>query len=410
MSRRVQRAAAVAPGSRAGLVASRISRLGLCLFLGMARLLPAQEAIRPSAPGGQVRLLTSDAAILEAQDTRKDLPCAVTPAKPSLGFDLKFHSGYDVAISLKELAGTGDLLTIVFRIAPEIAPQEPAYFSQHVAVPAIDEEDRGPAFLQGAFNLGEGKYHVDWLMRDRTERVCSSHWDSEASLPSKDKPMALDIAAGAVQPEDTELFRQEPPVPREPGGQPDQGELNERLRPSPRRSAGRRSRSFAGCAVLSSRFEAVMDSMAEDIYFKDRQGRFTRVNRAMATHLGLSDPARAIGRSEIEFFCRDEAEHRCRDDEEIVRRGRSLVNVEEKWHLPGRSERWLCTTNFLLRDSSGAIVGSFGISRDITERKRFDAELEQAIHLLCACASFGTVLLPRLRTKGWAWSRLHGEP
>ena len=123
--------------------------------------------------------------------------------------------------------------------------------------------------------------------------------------------------------------------------------------------------------------ETVMDSMAEDIYFKDRNGRFTRVNRAMATHLGLSDPARAIGRNEMDFLCRDEAEHRCRDDEEIVRRGRTLVDVEEKWHLPGRSERWLSTTKIPLRDSSGAIVGSFGISRDITEKKRFEAELEQ---------------------------------
>jgi diguanylate cyclase (GGDEF)-like protein/PAS domain S-box-containing protein len=120
-----------------------------------------------------------------------------------------------------------------------------------------------------------------------------------------------------------------------------------------------------------------MDSMAEDIYFKDRSGRFTRVNRAMATHLGLSNPAQAIGRNEMDFLCRDEAEHRCRDDEEIVRRGRILVDVEEKWHLPGRSERWLSTTKIPLRDSSGVIVGTFGISRDITEKKRFDAELEQ---------------------------------
>ena len=123
--------------------------------------------------------------------------------------------------------------------------------------------------------------------------------------------------------------------------------------------------------------ETVMDSMAEDIYFKDRNGRFTRVNRALANHLGLSDPARAIGRNEMDFLCRDEAEHRCRDDEEIVRRGRTLVDVEEKWHLPGRSERWLSTTKIPLRDSSGLIVGTFGISRDITEKKRFEAELEQ---------------------------------
>lgn len=202
------------------MVAGPISGLGLCLFLGFANLCPAQDPIRPSAPGGQVRLLTSDAAVLEAQDARKDLPCTVTPARPSLGFDLKFHSGYDVTINLKELAGSGDLLTIVFRIAPESPREEPVYFSQHVNVPPIDDDDRGPAFLQGGFYLGEGKYHVDWLMRDRTERVCSSHWDAEAILAPKDKPMALDIAAGAVQPEEAELFRQEPPVTREPNGQP----------------------------------------------------------------------------------------------------------------------------------------------------------------------------------------------
>jgi len=87
-------------------------------------------------------------------------------------------------------------------------------------VPQIDDDDRGPAYLQGTFDLGEGKYHVDWLMRDRTERVCSFHWDSEASLPLKDKPMALDIAANAVQATDPELFKQDPPITRESHEQP----------------------------------------------------------------------------------------------------------------------------------------------------------------------------------------------
>jgi hypothetical protein len=69
--------------------------------------------------------------------------------------------------------------------------------------------------LDGAFTVGEGKYHVDWLMRDRAERMCSFHWDSEANLPPKDKQMTLDIAAGAVQALDMEMFKQEPPVQRE---------------------------------------------------------------------------------------------------------------------------------------------------------------------------------------------------
>jgi hypothetical protein len=39
-----------------------------------------------SSPGGVVRLFSSDAAILEAQEARKDLACTVTPSKPVLGF------------------------------------------------------------------------------------------------------------------------------------------------------------------------------------------------------------------------------------------------------------------------------------------------------------------------------------
>jgi len=185
-----------------------------------AAALPAQELMTPASPGGTVRLFTTDAAVLESQDSRKDLPCAVTPDKPSLGFDLKYHSGYEVAVPLKELAGTENQLTMVFRVTPQDHPDEPVYFAQHVAVPAIDEDEHGPAFLQGDFLVGEGKYHVDWLMRDRTERVCSSHWDMEASLPPKDKPMALDITADAILAADTEPFRQEPPVERDQRDKP----------------------------------------------------------------------------------------------------------------------------------------------------------------------------------------------
>src|SRR5213593_2968807 len=66
--------------------------------------LSAQVLMPASGPGGMVRLFTSDAAILEAQETRKDIPCTVTPVKPMLGFDLKFHAGYDVSVPLKELS------------------------------------------------------------------------------------------------------------------------------------------------------------------------------------------------------------------------------------------------------------------------------------------------------------------
>lgn len=197
-----------------GLNAFRGAVLIPGLVLAACALAGAQELMPASGPGGAVRLFTSDAAILESQDVRKDLPCTVTPIKPSLGFDLKFHSGYDVTVPLKELAGSENTLTMVFKVTPASHPDEPVYLSQHINVPAIEENAGGPAYLQGSFDVGEGKYHVDWLMRDRSERVCSSNWDVEASLPSKDKQMALDIQPNVILPFDSQPFKQEPPVER----------------------------------------------------------------------------------------------------------------------------------------------------------------------------------------------------
>ena len=168
-----------------------------------------------SGPGGSVQLFTSDAAILEAQEVRKDLACTVTPVKPSLGFDLKYHSGYEVSVPLKELAGSDNQLTMVFRVTPDGHPDEPVYFSEHITVPPIEEGASGPAYLTGTFDVGEGKYHVDWLMRDRSERICAFYWDIEAALPSKDKQMALDITPATIRPADTEPFKQEAPVARQ---------------------------------------------------------------------------------------------------------------------------------------------------------------------------------------------------
>ncbi len=197
-----------------GLRTAATTPVAAWAVLAFAGVSSAQSLMPVSGPGGAVRLFSSDAAVLESQEARKDLPCTVTPDKPILGFDLRYHSGYDVSVPLKELAGTENLLTMVFRVTPQDHPDEPVYLSQHVAVPAITDDERGPAYLQGSFDVGEGKYHVDWLMRDRAERVCSFNWDIEASLPQKDKQMALDIAPDVVQPSDTEPFRQEPPVER----------------------------------------------------------------------------------------------------------------------------------------------------------------------------------------------------
>jgi len=171
---------------------ARAALAGIAVFLYFCSVpARAQYLLRPAQPEDRITLLPSDMAIFESADGRRDLPCTVTPRRPELGFDLRFHSGYDVTLPMNELSGEGQSVTILFRIYPQGEPGRAAYFLQRFHAPAIEDDAKGDAFLQGGIDLGEGSYHVDWLMRDGIERICSTNWDFDVALPPKDKPMAL---------------------------------------------------------------------------------------------------------------------------------------------------------------------------------------------------------------------------
>ena len=204
-------------------MASRFSRSRVLtatvppLLLLAAVPLHPQVMLRPAEAGELVHPLPSDVVVLESDETRKDIPCSVTPRKPELGFDLRFHSGYDVTIPLHELSGDGGALSIIFRLAPDDNRNHASYFVQHFRVPPIEQDAKGDAILEGAVDIGEGKYHVDWLMRDQSERICSTTWTSEAALSPKDRPMPLFIDANQVLQSAPEPFVNEGAVHRVTG-------------------------------------------------------------------------------------------------------------------------------------------------------------------------------------------------
>ena len=189
---------------------------GSGLALLMATPAAAQNMLRSRIAGGPVQLLPSDAAIIETETTRKDLPCNVTPIKPVLGFDLRFHAGYGVTLPLKELAGSGDTLTMVFKVTSEQSKDSPSFFSQKFNVPPVEEDSKGETYLEGTFDVGEGVYHVDWMMRDRMERICSADWDITASLTSQDQNIKPVIPSSEIEAAERDFFRPDPPISRNP--------------------------------------------------------------------------------------------------------------------------------------------------------------------------------------------------
>jgi len=194
-----------------------VGSLGVLLCAGVCPVY-GQALVPPD--GRAVHIINTDLAVLETQDVRKDLNCTVTPDKPVLGFDLRFHAGFDVAIPLKDLSGSENYLTIMFRVTPDGHADDATYFSQHYNVPAIPEDAKGDADLDGAIDLGEGTYHVDWLIRDRSGRVCSFYWNMDATLPAKDKQIELVMNPNHIDPAHYEQFGEEPPISRAQGAPP----------------------------------------------------------------------------------------------------------------------------------------------------------------------------------------------
>lgn len=115
----------------------------------------------------------------------------------------------------------------------------------------------------------------------------------------------------------------------------------------------------------------LMDSATESIYFKDREGRFIRINRWQAARFGLKDASGAIGKTDFDFFDREHAVEARRDEVDVMRTGVALTK-EEKEIWPDGHVTWVLTAKLPLRDEAGHIIGTFGLSRDITERKRIE--------------------------------------
>jgi diguanylate cyclase (GGDEF)-like protein/PAS domain S-box-containing protein len=127
--------------------------------------------------------------------------------------------------------------------------------------------------------------------------------------------------------------------------------------------------------------QALMDNLPDSIYFKDRESRFLRINQALADLFGLDSPDQAIGRTDFDFFTAEHALPALQDEQRIVNSGQPLVGHIEKETWQDRSERWVLTTKMPMYDSNGQMIGTFGISRDVSEMKTAeDALTHQALH------------------------------
>ena len=123
--------------------------------------------------------------------------------------------------------------------------------------------------------------------------------------------------------------------------------------------------------------KAFLEHIPDGVYFKDRDSRFVCISRSLAARFGLKNSDDAINKTDFDMFSEEHARQAFNDEREILRSGKPIVDKEEKETWNDGRETWVLSTKLPLQDGNGNIIGTMGISRDITERKRVELELEK---------------------------------
>jgi two-component system, NtrC family, sensor kinase len=123
--------------------------------------------------------------------------------------------------------------------------------------------------------------------------------------------------------------------------------------------------------------ETIMKDIPLSIYFKDKESRFIINSHYHIQSLGCSHIEEVRGKNDGDFFDETHAKEAREDELFVMSTGETLVK-EEMTTLKQSGETWGQTIKAPLRDVHGNIVGTYGITRDITEIKQAERKLNQA--------------------------------
>jgi sigma-B regulation protein RsbU (phosphoserine phosphatase) len=127
---------------------------------------------------------------------------------------------------------------------------------------------------------------------------------------------------------------------------------------------------------------ALMDTIPDRIYFKDREGRFLSVNKAMREFMKAPSTEAMLGRTDFDFFLPAHAQPAFNDEQWVIATGQPIVGKVEREDLPDGRITWASTTKVPMRDEQGQIIGTCGISRDVTDEHTKTEQLEEYAAML----------------------------
>ena len=117
---------------------------------------------------------------------------------------------------------------------------------------------------------------------------------------------------------------------------------------------------------------------ADTIYFKDLESRFIWTSQQHADQLGAKSPEEMLGKTDYDYFPKEFADNARETELKIIESGEPMLNIEEEWERNDDELRYLIASKYPFYDKDHKIIGTWGITKDVTEIKKLEKELERS--------------------------------
>lgn len=119
--------------------------------------------------------------------------------------------------------------------------------------------------------------------------------------------------------------------------------------------------------------QSLLDNIPDAVYFKDCKNRLTKVNKFYIQGTGLSLD-KIIGKTDFDFFPHEQAKQMFDDDNYVLTTGKSIIGKIERTRLHDGRWNQVITTKIPMSDKNGEIIGTMGITRDMTPYANLEQE------------------------------------
>jgi PAS domain S-box-containing protein len=124
--------------------------------------------------------------------------------------------------------------------------------------------------------------------------------------------------------------------------------------------------------------KTLLENIPDRVYFKDRDSRFLMVSKTIIERFGKGDAAAILGKTDFDLFTTEHARAAFDGEQHIIKTGESIVDLSEKETTTDGKVSWGLTTKIPVRDETGEIIGTLGVTKDISHLKESELELSRA--------------------------------